>query len=80
MLYQLEEDNSGNAPWVGEAMVSKTGHVGVGQLPERSSMLQVQSRAQAYRIYKTHKDTLSEFLKDSRGQHEYACGVSKHFL
>lgn len=36
---QLEEDNFGNASWVGEAMVSKTGYVGVGQLPERSSML-----------------------------------------
>lgn len=36
---QLEEDNSGSASWVGEAVVSKTGYVGVGQLPERSSLL-----------------------------------------
>ena len=36
--HQLGEDNSGNASWVGEAMVSKTGYGGVGQLPERSSV------------------------------------------
>lgn len=39
VLYQLEEDNSGHASRVGEAVVSKTGYVGVGQLPERSSLL-----------------------------------------
>ena len=36
---QLEEGNSGNASWVGEAMVSKPGYVGVGQLPERYGVL-----------------------------------------
>lgn len=38
VLYQLEENNSGNTSRVGEAMVSKSGYVGVGQLPERSSL------------------------------------------
>ena len=47
MLSQFEEDNSGGASQLGEAMVSKTGCVGVGQMPERSSRLSVWSRAQA---------------------------------
>lgn len=34
MPYQLEDDNSGNASWVGEAVVSKTGCVSAGQLKD----------------------------------------------
>lgn len=39
VLYQPAENNSGSASQVGKAVVSKTGYVVVGQLPERSSML-----------------------------------------
>lgn len=38
---QLEEGNSGNASWAGEATVSKTGYVGVGQLLENTACFEL---------------------------------------